>query len=277
MAITDGENGVMGVIGGSLDVLLLHWTVSAKNNAQQGLPFETHPAVLYRGVVANLLNNSFCVGSQFLLNGMTKQVLLGGSSRQLTAPEKIGAGAAAGAVSGVVCGPIELVMIQQQRHGTGVLSTVLGLGRQGPMTVFRGTPGLMAREGLFCAGYLGFVPVVREYVRRAFPDSLGKTEDSARLAATLIAGPVCSLASHPFDTVKTGLQGDVAGARFRGYAQGVRLLVAQGGLGSLWLGAPWRLFRQLCAVFLFDKVGAELAPLVFPHAFAEPARERPLF
>ena len=32
---------------------------------------------------------------------------------------------------------------------------------------------------------------------------------------------------------------------------------------------PWRLFRQFCAIFLFDKINAELAPLVFPHAFKE--------
>lgn len=40
-----------------------------------------------------------------------------------------------------------------------------------------------------------------------------------------------------------------------------------GGLSALWLGMPWRVFRQFCAIFLFDKINAELSPRLFPHAF----------
>lgn len=66
-------------------------------------------------------------------------------------------------------------------------------------------------------------------------------------------------------------QGDLEGKRYRGYAQSVAELRAEGGIGALWKGAPWRLFRQLCAVFLFDKIASEVSPILFPHAFEETA------
>ena len=108
---------------------------------------------------------------------------------------------------------------------------------------------------------------VRERLRKDYPDSLGKTEDSARLFATMIAGPICSFASHPPDTFKTCLQGDIEGAKYQTYAGTCRTLVAERGLSSLWAGMPWRVFRQFCAIFLFDKINTELAPIIFPHAF----------
>ena len=32
-------------------------------------------------------------------------------------------------------------------------------------------------------------------------------------------------------------------------------------------GAPWRLLRQICAVFVLDKARVELAPILFPSKF----------
>jgi len=55
--------------------------------------------------------------------------------------------------------------------------------------------------------------------------------------------------------------------RFKGYRQSAGVLVAEGGYPALWRGFPWRLFRQSCAVFLFDKISSEVAPVLFPHAF----------
>ena len=41
----------------------------------------------------------------------------------------------------------------------------------------------------------------------------GKNEDGARIAAACVTTPFVSFASHPADTLKTCLQGDVAQAR----------------------------------------------------------------
>ena len=43
--------------------------------------------------------------------------------RRLTDLEQISAGAMGGALSGLICGPTELLMIQQQRSGLSLLAT----------------------------------------------------------------------------------------------------------------------------------------------------------
>lgn len=271
MGLSDLENCALGLVCGTADVTLLQSTNYWKNAAQNGMPFTLDPRILYRGYFANALNNGFCVMSQFYLNGVIKKSITGGVDRPLGDGEKIAAGAAAGALSGTVCGPIELVMIQQQKKGGGLFSTAVEMVKAGPSTFFRGTSAMMAREGIYAGFFLGGMPVTREWVQRTFPDSLGKTEDSARLAAAVIAGPVCTFTSHPPDTIKSCMQGDIEGAKYKGYGQTVNTLVTERGVASLWAGMPWRIFRQMIALMLIDKINSTVAPMMFPHAF-EPKR-----
>lgn len=264
MPLSDLENMATGMFCGAVDCALLQPTNYWKNAQQQKLPFTLNPSVLYRGVVVNTMQNSFCVMSQFFLAGQIKNLMTGGVDRPLSNSEKIVSGVSAGAISSLVAGPMELVMIQQQVKGTGLISTATDLLSRGPSTVFRGTSGMALREGLYAGGFLGFIPVVREEIQKANPSL---SADQARLAATFVAGPICSMASHPPDTIKTCLQGDVEAATFTGYRQGMRKLVAERGMAVLWAGAPWRIFRQFCCFLLFDKINTDLAPIVFPHAF----------
>lgn len=211
--------------------------------------------------------------SQFFLNGVAKRVMTGGTDRQLSNGEKIFAGVSAGAISSIVGGPLELIMVQQQTKGGGLVSTAMRLLAEGPSTVFRGTGAMMLREGIFCGGYLGIMPVVREEITRRYPHSYGSTDDRARLCATVIAGPICSFLSHPPDTIKTVMQGDIEQRRYTTYGQATRRIIAERGVAALWSGLPFRLARQFIAVFLFDKINAELAPRLFPHAFVVEAKK----
>lgn len=270
MPLSDIENCAVGVICGVSDTTLLQSANYWKNAQQQKLPFTLDPFKLYRGYTANTLQNGFCVMSQFFFNGAVKNALTGGSDRPLGNGEKIFAGVAAGALSSILANPLEFVMIQQQLKGDGLVATMRSLlvdGPQGALTITRGTLGMMLREGIYCGGYLGIMPVVREEVVRRYPHSWGSTDDKARLCATIVAGPFCSFSSHPPDTVKTVLQGDMEGRAYTGYMQATRKIVAERGAAALWSGLPWRLFRQFVAVFLFDKIHADLAPKLFPHAF----------
>ena len=115
-------------------------------------------------------------------------------------------------------------MIQQQIKGGGLFSTVGEVLAAGPSTIFRGTTGMMLREGIYCGGYLGIIPVVRAEVQKANPDL---SPDQARLAATFMAGPLCSMFSHPPDTLKTCLQGDTEGVKYKSYGQAARSLIAE--------------------------------------------------
>ena len=202
--------------------------------------------------------------SQFFLNGLIKNTITGGADRELDNSEKIFAGVSAGAASSVVAGPMELVMIQQQVKGGSLVATTSSLLTAGPKTVFRGTPAMMLREGLYCGGFLGFIPVTRQEIQKRYPEM---SEDRARLSACFLAGPLCTLASHPPDTIKTCLQGDIEGKNFKGYGQGIKKLIAERGIQSLWAGMPWRMFRQFVCFVMIDKINSDLAPIIFPHAF----------
>mmetsp|Transcript_23044 Transcript_23044/g.71798 ORF Transcript_23044/g.71798 Transcript_23044/m.71798 type:complete len:267 (-) Transcript_23044:212-1012(-) len=264
MPLSDLENSALGILCGFTDCSLLQSTNYWKNAQQQGLPFTLNPSVLYRGYTVNVLQNAFCVMSQFYLNGVLKNTLTGGVDRELSNTEKIASGVSAGVISSFVAGPMELVMIQQQIKGGGLFSTASSVVSPGPLAVFRGTLGMMGREGVYAGGFLGIIPVVRSEIQKAKPEW---SEDKARLAAVFSAGPVCSMASHPSDTIKTCLQGDVEGAKYRTYGQTAQTIIRERGMAALWAGAPWRIFRQFCCFMLFDKINSEFAPIIFPHAF----------
>lgn len=263
--LSEVENAVLGAAGGWIDVTLLQATNYWKNAAQQGLPFETNPKVLYRGYSANCLNNASCVMLQFVGTGVLQKLVAG--DRPLTNVEQIGTAFGSGYLSGFVCGPIELAMIQQQRKGGSLVGTAQNLVAGGPSTVMRGTFGICLREGIYCGGFLGLMPVLRGLIQTNFADSIGKTEDSARLAAACIGGPLCSMLSHPPDTFKSCMQGDIERSKFGSMKETYGVLVKERGIASLWAGAPWRIFRQLCAMMIFDKCSSQLSRMLFPHRF----------
>ena len=55
-------------------------------------------------------------------------MMLGGENRQLTSIETLLSGLAAGVSSGLVCGPAELMMIQQQLKGGNILQRAKEIG-----------------------------------------------------------------------------------------------------------------------------------------------------
>lgn len=265
--LTEAENAAMGAFGGWLDVTLFQWTNYIKNASQQGLPLTTDLRVLYRGYIANVCNNSIGIMFQFVINGALKKAITGAEDRDLYDGEKIGAGFAAGFMSGVICGPMELAMIQQQRKGGSLPSTVKTLVSAGPSTMLRGSLMTCWREGIYTSGFLGIVPVLRQNLVISFPDSIGSSEAKARTVASLIGGTVCCYLSHPADTIKTCLQGDIEKTKFGHARQTSMVLRGEGGVTALWRGAPWRLIRQVAGVFLLDMVAVEVSPLFFPHRF----------
>ena len=78
------------------------------------------------------------------------------------------------------------------------------------------------------------MPVARQYVQDNYKDSIGATPDLARFSAAMMFTPFVSVFSHPPDTIKTCLQGDVEAAKYKGYGPGIRTLIAERGVRALW-------------------------------------------
>lgn len=227
-----------------------------KNASQQKLPLTMNPRVLYRGYPSNLVNMTSATVWQFVVMGSVQQLLLNGENRSLTDTENLISGMAAGMSSGLLCGPAELVMIQQQRKGGSIQAAA---GHIGVSRMFRGLGCCAVREGLWSVGYLSLPTIVRTklvpYV---------ESEEQRRVMAALSGAFASCVASHPFDTVKTCLQGDIEKAKYKNTASGFSQIFAESGVSGFYRGLGWRYSRQFLAIFLLDKLRTDLTPIIFP-------------
>mmetsp|Transcript_11433 Transcript_11433/g.23999 ORF Transcript_11433/g.23999 Transcript_11433/m.23999 type:complete len:277 (+) Transcript_11433:90-920(+) len=262
--LSGGENCVLGIAAGAIEVGINQPMLYCKNAVQQGLPFTMDPRVLYRGVTMSAMNMGGLTGLQFYLSGFIQKQITAGSPRSLTAAEEMGAGFLGGAISGLPCCVMELVMIQQQRFGGSIVGTASRLMRsQGAPILMRGFITSSGREGIYTLGYLGLVPVVqRELVQR-----YNCSPVMGGIAGSICAGCFAGWASHPLDTIKTCMQGDVEGTKYTSITSTARLLYQEGGIGAFYNGLFWRCGRMISAVFILHNLKIQLAPVMFPKYF----------
>jgi solute carrier family 25 carnitine/acylcarnitine transporter 20/29 len=258
------ENVGLGVAAGTVEVCTLQPMLYCKNAVQQGLPFTLNPRILYRGLLMSVTNMSILTGAQFPLTGAVSRVFTRGQERKLSSAEQVGAGFLGGALSGVVCAPMELVMIQQQRNG-GSLFFQAGrvLSEHGPSTLFRGLATSCGREGMFTAGCLGLAPVLAEKLHSDF----GVESKLGSFLGACCAGIVAATLSHPLDTIKTCLQGDVAQKKYKSMPETYSTLMKEGGVGRFFTGWGWRTGRMICAIFIMGQCKDRFAPIFYPHHF----------
>lgn len=172
----------------------------AKNMTQQQQPISMNPAVMYRGVGSNCVNMGSCTMIQFAVGGKLKNLVLKGEQRHLTLGEEMACGVGAGATSGLVGSPLELIMIQQQRKGGNVAATVKNIVKS-PPDVYRGFVGAAIREALWTCGYLSIPPVVRRTLMENYPETFD-TNDKARVPAALLGGLFACYLTQWADTIK---------------------------------------------------------------------------
>mmetsp|Transcript_47330 Transcript_47330/g.76266 ORF Transcript_47330/g.76266 Transcript_47330/m.76266 type:complete len:267 (+) Transcript_47330:55-855(+) len=261
--LTGVENASMGLLGGGIEVSLLQGMNYLKNASQQGLPFTLNPRVLYRGYPSNLLNMGSGTMWQFAVCGQMGKMLTKGDKRPLKPWEDVTAGFIAGTSSGVLVSPLELIMIQQQLKGGSAMGAVQKMG--GVTALARGfVPGAI-REGLWSVGYLSLPPIIRNYLKSNYASTFSN-ETQIRSVAALLGAFISCIASHPFDTVKTCMQGDIEQKRYKTMTHTFRELFSESGVTRFYRGLPWRYGRQFLAVFILDQVREDVTPYLFPHA-----------
>lgn len=262
--LTTVECTALGIIGGIIEVSLLQPILYLKNASQQGLPFTLDPKLLYRGIGVSCINMGIITGLQFPVTGAVTKVITGGAERPLTGPEEVSAAVVGGAISGLACGPMELVMIQQQRYGLSILGTPTKLYSSfGAGGFLRGIGMSCGREGVYTGGYLGAAPVLTKSIKENF----GASDGVAKIGAAIAGGCCAATLSHPMDTIKTCQQGDVAGETYGSVVATAKTLYEKQGIGSFFRGYFYRTGRMICAVFLLNECKLKLSPLMFPHHF----------
>lgn len=223
------------------------------------------PRKLYRGVGANCINMGSCTMIQFAVGGMLKKTVTKGENRQLKPWEEMGCGITAGIISATVGSPLELIMIQQQRKGGGAMQTIQSIAN--PSTIGRGFIGAAVREGLWTCGYLSIPPIVRSQLTSNFPETFD-TQAKARVPAALLGGLFACYLTHPFDTIKTCMQGDIERTKFKGFTQSAGIVHGESGIPGFYRGATFRYGRMVIAVGMMDFLQSMIGPLLYPAKFA---------
>jgi hypothetical protein len=236
---------------------------------QQQRPISLNPMVMYRGVGANCINMGSCTMIQFAVGGELKNKVAGGSDRDLSLFEEMGCGIAAGTVSAVVGSPLELVMIQQQRKGGGAGVRIKNI-MENPVNLTRGFMSMAVREALWTCGYLSIPPVIRRTLMTSYPDTFD-TNDKARIPAALLGGLFGCYMTHPFDTIKTCMQGDIEREIYGGFSATGKKIMAESGFTGFYRGATFRYGRMVCAVFIMDLLREKIGRLMYPKAYESKA------
>lgn len=246
-------------------VLLLQPFNYAKNMVQQNRPISLNPSVMYRGVAANAVNMGSCTMTQFAVGGKMKQIVLGDSPpRPLTLKEEMTCGITGGSVSALIGSPLELVMIQQQVKGGSMAQTLSNIAS--PSTLTRGLFGCAVREALWTCGYLSIPPVIRRNLKENYPEQF-PDDNTARIPAALLGGLFGCYMTHPFDTIKTCMQGDIERKTYGSFFHTAGVIWNQSGIVGFYRGAPFRYGRMACAVFIMDITKDFVSQLLYPEAF----------
>ena len=256
--LSDPQNCLLGVAAGAIEAASTQPLTYVKNSLQQKLAVSLDPRVVYRGTPASCAADGTLIGVQFLACGFLQKRVTGGDVRDLTLSEEVGCAYAAGFLSGVPCSVLELTMIQQQRRGGSAAAAIAGVWARagGPGGLFRGFVPASQREAFFAVGYLGISP----RVQRAC-DGAGLSPTAGAAVGSVLGGVLCAALTHPFDTCKSVMQGDVGGPGFRATARAIH---ADGGLAAFFRGYTARAAVVCCCFFIFNETKLRLGVLLFP-------------
>ena len=120
--LSGGENVALGCITGVMAKACNYPFLVWKNAAQQGLPMVLNPLLVYRGLPMACLNLGGTNAVQFGATGVFQKWMA--SSGFVQDQVQVGGAFLGGAASGLPCSLWELCMIQQQRFGGSIGSTM---------------------------------------------------------------------------------------------------------------------------------------------------------
>lgn len=261
------QNLTLGLVAGigckMINYPLLVW----KNASQQALPLPFTPGKIYRGLPMACMNLGGTTAVQFFCAGTFQKILRDRMPRKTQTADVAGA-LAGGLVSGIPCSVWELLMIQQQRFGGSLGQRLRSIFTEvGASGLGRGMSMTIGREGLFTMSMLGLTPLFKDILVRDFD-----MEPLAALSASALASSfVAATATHPLDTIKTCLQGDIGGKTYRSVTSTGSLLVQRDGVvQGLFRGLTWRIGLIGTTFFLVNALKERIAPVMFADTLNAP-------
>ena len=259
--LSGNQNLLLGMVSGCGCKMLNYPLLAWKNATQQGLKIEFSPSKVYRGLPMAMMNLGGTTAVQFWATGFFQRFLCA-EGQQITNSQKLQAAFLGGVASGIPCSLWELTMIQQQRFGGSIPGAILRITKEhGVSTLARGTIMTMGRESLYTMAMLGVAPSIKQELVSRF-----NLNGNLGLVVGALSGSVFAcVITHPMDTIKTCMQGDVAKKKYKGIVQTGQLLTQEYGVAQgLFKGLMWRIALIATTFFLVNKIKETVAPVIFP-------------
>ncbi|KAJ8604052.1 hypothetical protein CTAYLR_001733 [Chrysophaeum taylorii] len=253
--LTEGQTLFVGSVAGAIEAAATQPLTYLKNTVQQRLRVSADPRIVYRGTLASCCADASLIGSQFVLCGSLQKLMVNHQTRTLSFFEEIICALGAGAASGLPCCALELTMIQQQRYGGSTMDTLRSLLAARGGGLFRGLGPSAAREAVFAAGYLGLSPQMDRLLPPTWATAL----------SSLFSGLICAGITHPIDTIKSCMQGDVHRTKYGGFIHTYRTIYADGGPAAFYRGYGARAAMICICFYIFAETKLQLASLAFPR------------
>ncbi len=172
------------------------------------------------------------------------------------------AAALGGGFTAVFASPIELIMIQQQLHGGSLVSVVSNIARTYGFNqhgILRGLVANIYRDSVYVSGMLGITPIIQN----ALLDEFDLSRAHASFYASMIGGMIAAIPSHPFDVIKTCMQGDLEKKKYSSFSNTASLIWSQFQLRGLYKGCMWRTINVLGTVYVANECRNILPNVLF--------------
>mmetsp|Transcript_30855 Transcript_30855/g.42744 ORF Transcript_30855/g.42744 Transcript_30855/m.42744 type:complete len:274 (+) Transcript_30855:115-936(+) len=251
--LSNTENLVLGAFGGVIETCAQMPLITYKICVQEGRALPTNIPGWYRGVFANASSLAPITAVQVFSNGVLERAITAGL-RETSESEKILAAMGAGSISALLYSPVDLLVIQQQKLKLGPGPAIAHIARtHGPQMLMRGFSACVVREAVYTAGYLGIAPVVKGRLEKLSPFWV-ENDVLTQFIGSCVGGTVAAMLTHPVDTAKTCIQGDLTKTNYRTATSTIPQLYAKGGIGILYKGGLARTARLCGAFFIINSL-----------------------
>uniref|UniRef100_A0A146LB89 Citrate transport protein n=2 Tax=Lygus hesperus TaxID=30085 RepID=A0A146LB89_LYGHE len=207
------ESIVAGSLSGTLEASVNQPLIYIKNCIQLNKPVRVNPLYWYRGYVANVGSLAPATVIQVTLSHLLLSHVF---HKDMSRRNVVTSAFTAGAISGMITGPAESVIVNQQLHGNTILHTLRTIYTDaGLRGIFRGTPYVMFRDGSYTAGYIALAPMLGRHLHQLLREKMQWNLPwlLCNILSGIAVGSALSTLTHPIDTYKTVLQEDYSRKR----------------------------------------------------------------
>eukprot|EP01083_Nonionella_stella_P251536 867755_1 len=264
LRLSEFEALMVGAIGGTIETSIQMPLITWKICVQEGRAYPTVLREWYRGVFINASSLSPITAVQCYANQLLQTLLLTfvNKTNRLSEAQQLSCSAGAGAISGLIYGPVDLMVIQQQKYVESLGNTFNVIrNKYGALRVYRGLVACMVRESIYTMGYLGVAPVIQSRLLMssgAKGDYFRSNPILTSIVSAIMGGSFAAVLTHPVDTAKTCVQSDLEGTKYPNAIWTAKHLYAKGGIPILFKGVIPRTLRLCGACFVITNVRTQM-------------------